>query len=120
MLTREEILKIDRECKELNIKRDDYLDRNGITRHNYYRSKRHYKDEDVNVLAPAGFVPVMPGVENMITTRPGRKPSNKAKESSESFLSIEIRTSNGSAMRIQGGMKPEHLRELIFACNVQS
>ena len=36
----------------------------------------------------------------------------------ESFLTVEIRTSCGSAMRIQGNMTAAHLREIISASNV--
>ena len=37
----------------------------------------------------------------------------------ESYLTIELRTACGTAMRIQGNMTSSHLRELISASNVQ-
>lgn len=41
-----------------------------------------------------------------------------AEEGNESYLTIELQTSTGTAMRIQGVMTPAHLRELITAGNV--
>lgn len=38
-----------------------YLDSHGIARHQYYRWKRKYREEDEQSLVPAGFVPMMLG-----------------------------------------------------------
>lgn len=87
-MTREEIAAIDRECEEQHISQQEYLDSHGIARHQYYRWKRKYREEDEQSL------------------------------DQESFLTVEIRTSCGSAMRIQGNMTAAHLREIISASNV--
>lgn len=118
MLTREEIEKIDRECAEQHLTQQEYLSRHGIARHNYYRWKRRYKEEDGQSLVPAGFVPLMPGTSQPVRSGGKVRKSSKSSSESESFLSIEIRTSGGSAMRIQGNMTAAHLRELICASNV--
>lgn len=47
------------------------------------------------------------------------KPSKASGESPENYLTIELQTRTGTAMRIQGEMTPAHLRELITAGNVQ-
>ena len=60
-MTREEIAAIDRECEEQHLSQQDYLDSHGIARHQYYRWKRRYREEDEQSLVPAGFVPMMPG-----------------------------------------------------------
>ncbi len=111
-MSREEIAAIDRECEEQHISQQDYLESHGIAKHQYYRWKRRYRDEDEQSLVPAGFVPMMPGAAP-IQSAPTQKPQDQ-----ESFLTVEIRTSCGSAMRIQGNMTAAHLREIISASNV--
>ena len=59
-MTREEIAAIDRECGKQHISQQEYLEKHGITRHQYYRWKRRYREEDAQSLVPAGFVPMMP------------------------------------------------------------
>lgn len=119
MLTREEIIAIDRDCEEQHITLQDYLDSHGIARHQYYRWKRKYREEDECSLVPAGFVPMMPG-DVPFQAVPARKSVGKQQKSpqSESFLTVEIRTSSGSAMRIQGNMTAMLLHEIISASNV--
>lgn len=118
-MTREEIAAIDRECEERHISRQEYLDSHGIAGHQYYRWKRRYRKEDEESPVPAGFVPVMPGAAQVHPV-PSRKSRGKQQKSQdqESFLTVEIRTSCGSAMRIQGNMTAAHLREIISASNV--
>ena len=76
-------------------------------------------DEDEQSLVPAGFVPMMPGAAP-IQSVPTQKSKGKQQkpQNQESFLTVEIRTSCGSAMRIQGNMTAAHLREIISASNV--
>jgi transposase-like protein len=61
MMTREEIAAIDRECEEQHVSQQEYLEKHGIAKHQYYRWKRRYREEDEQSLVPAGFVPMMPG-----------------------------------------------------------
>lgn len=46
------------------------------------------------------------------------KPVKLTEEKNESYLTVELQTRTGTAMRIQGVMTPSHLRELIAAGNV--
>ena len=46
------------------------------------------------------------------------KPVKPTEEKNESYLTVELQTRTGTAMRIQGVMTPSHLRELIAAGNV--
>ena len=46
MMTREEIAAIDRACEEQHISQQEYLDSHGIAKHQYYRWKRKYREED--------------------------------------------------------------------------
>ena len=50
MMTREEIAAIDRECEEQHISQQEYLEKHGIARHQYYRWKRRYREEDAQCL----------------------------------------------------------------------
>ena len=118
-MTREEIAAIDRECEEQHISQQDYLESHGIAKHQYYRWKRRYRDEDEQSLVPAGFVPMMPGAVSSQSVQAQKLRGKQQKSADqESFLTVEIRTSSGSAMRIQGSMTAAHLREIISASNV--
>ena len=50
---------------------------------------------------------------------PPAKTASRAKAAkaqvAESYLTVEIRTASGTAMRIQGSMTAAHLREIIAA-----
>ena len=118
MMTREEIAAIDRECEEQHISQQEYLEKHGIARHQYYRWKRRYREEDAQSLVPAGFVPIMPGPAPTVSAQKSKGKQQKLQQEQESFLTVEIRTSCGSAMRIQGNMTAAHLREIISASNV--
>lgn len=118
MLTREQILEIDSYCAEHKVSCQSRLDELQIPRHQYFRWKRRYRSEDESGSGAAGsFVQLSPGgpfVSPMM--RPGRT-SGKAKSKYEleeqSFLTIELRTASGTAMRIQGSMTAEHLRAIL-------
>ena len=56
-MTREEIAAIDKECEQQHISQHEYLDSHGIARHQYYRWKRRYREEDEQSLVPAGSGP---------------------------------------------------------------
>jgi len=120
MMTREEIAAIDRECEEQHISQQDYLESHGIAKHQYFRWKRRYREENEQSLVPAGFVPMMPGPvpAQSIPAQKNRGKQQKLQQDQETFQTVEIRTSSGSAMRIQGNMTAAHLREIISASNV--
>ena len=88
-MTREEIAAIDRECEEQHISQQDYLESHGIAKHQYYRWKRRYRDEDEQSLVPAGFVPMMPGAAP-IQSAPPQKSKGKQHVSSN-FASADFR-----------------------------
>lgn len=118
MMTREEIAAIDCECEERHISQQNYLESHGIAKHQYYRWKRRYREEDEQSLVPAGFVPMTPGAAPAVPSPRSRSKQQKSRQDQESFLTVEIRTSRGSAMRIQGDMTAAHLREIISASDV--
>ena len=93
---------------------------------NFYRARRKYQREDELIgsdpsagnfiqltTLPSG--PALQPSKRMIR----QKSRKDAEPIVESYLTIELRTASGTAMRIQGNMTSSHLRELISASNVQ-
>ena len=125
MITREEILSIEEYCAEHNVSHKDRLEELGISPWSYYAAKRKYREEDDKSgdatgqfvqLSSGRFVPqTMPPARTVGKSGKTVKPTD---ERSESYLTIELQTRTGTAMRIQGVMTPAHLRELIAAGNV--
>ena len=125
MMTREEVLSIEEYCAEHNVSHKDRLEELGISPWSYYAAKRKYREEDDKSGDATGqFVQLSSGRFVPQTMPPARtsgkagKPSKPAEDKSESYLTIELQTRTGTAMRIQGVMTPAHLRELIAAGNV--
>lgn len=127
MLTREQILEVDNYCAEHNITQQQGLEELNIRRDQYYRWKKKYRDEDENGEGPeagaflqlpssgAFMSPMMPPARASVKSR---SKSGEPQAQEQSFLTVELRTASGSAMRIQGCMTAAHLRELIAASNV--
>jgi hypothetical protein len=119
MLTREQIIEIDTYCAEHKVTQDARLVELGIPRHQYYRWKKKYREADEAGQTPEGgsFMQIAPGGAFVSPLMPPAKTSGKVKSNTsapaESFLTIELRTVSGSAMRIQGSMTAEHLRAIL-------
>ena len=126
MLTREQVLAIDTYCAEHRVRQIDRLSELGIHPHQFYRWKKKYREQDeaerTQGAEAGGFVQLVPDGPFMSPMMPAPRTSgkscSKAGDPGQSFLSIELRTSSGTAMRIQGCMTAAHLRELIAASNV--
>ena len=122
MLTREQILEINHYCAEHKMSLEARMDEIGVPHHQYYRWKKKYRDEDaagIGCPERGSFVQLTPGgtfVPPMMSpTRTSGKSSNKVDGAEASFLTIELRTASGTAMRIQGSLTAAHLREIISA-----
>ena len=124
MMTREEVLSIEEYCAEHNVSHKDRLEELGISPWSYYAAKRKYREDDKSgdtagqfvQLSSGRFVPqAMPPART--SGKVGKQPKS-AENNAESYLTIEVQTRTGTAMRIQGVMTPAHLRELIAAGNV--
>ena len=124
MLTREEILTIEEYCAEHKITHKARLAELGIQFWDFYKAKKKYREEDLSSEKPGQFVQLSSGRYVPQTMPPARTVGKSGKtvkptdERSESYLTIELQTRTGTAMRIQGVMTPAHLRELISAGNV--
>lgn len=103
-MTREEVAEIIMYCKEHKVTHKSRLAELNIPVWGFYESKSRYAEEqssgntskgDFIELSQSGtFIPVL-----SFTGQSGGKPKG---ESSSGFKSIEIRTSKGDAIRIQG------------------
>ena len=120
MLTREQILEIESYCAEHKVSQQTRLEELHIPRHQFYRSKQRYRREDESAVGGAGgFVQLTPGglfmSPQMAPARTPGKAKAKSPAAESSYLTIELRTVGGTAMRIQGEMTAAHLREIISA-----
>lgn len=125
MMTREEVLLIEDYCAEHKISHKKRLEELEIPFWNFYKAKQKYRKEDEQEAQPGQFVQLSSGRYVPRTMPPAHtagkssKSVKPAEEKSVSYLTIELQTRAGTAMRIQGEMTPAHLRELIAAGNVQ-
>lgn len=124
-MTREEVLSIEDYCAEHKILHKKRLEELEIPFWNFYNAKQKYRREDEQEAQPGQFVQLSSGRYVPLAMPPARtagksgKPVNPSEEKSVSYLTIELQTRAGTAMRIQAEMIPAHLRELIAAGNVQ-
>lgn len=116
MMTREEILAIDQYCREHKMSYRKRLDELEIPFWQFYKAKRKYRLEDEGAEGAGEFVQMVPGMfsSGMMPVRNGKRNAQAGGTSNqESFLTVELRTSTGTAMRIQGSMTAEHLRAIL-------
>ena len=116
MMTREEILAIDQYCREHKMSYRKRLDELEIPFWQFYKAKRKYRLEDEGAEGAGEFVQMVPGMfsSGMMPVRSGKRNAQAGGTSNrESFLTVELRTSTGTAMRIQGSMTAEHLRAIL-------
>lgn len=123
-MTREEILSIEEYCAEHKVSHKKRLEELNIPFWHFYKAKKKYRkddEQDANIgefiqLSSGRFVPqTMPPAR---TSGKSNKTCKSVEEKSESYLTIELQTRTGTAIRIQGVITPAHLRELISAGNV--
>ena len=124
MQTKETILEIVSYCKEQNVTYQDRCAESGVPLWDFYASKRRFKQEDSRPGATSGeFIqlrpdgPMMPS--NLLAiegeTKSGPKPRGDVGEQAtgSGMLSLELRTSSGSVLRLYGQMTAAMLHELF-------
>ena len=111
MMTKEEVAQVIAYCDENKISYKQRLSELGINPWNFYEAKRKYapKEEGENA---GEFLQLTPGGSSMPSSiKPSRSRGGKQKDSAQGVaaVSIELRTSTGTMMRISGsltGRKP--------------
>jgi hypothetical protein len=124
MMTREEILSIESYCAEHNVTHKRRLEELSIPLWNFYKAKKKYHAED-EAGKDSGFVQLTSGGEFLPALMPAPRTSGRSSAATkrgsssgplpESYLTVELRTPSGTAMRIQGSMTAGHLREILLA-----
>ena len=105
MITKEQIEEIQTESRDKGVSIKKLLEEKGIPPHQYFWWKRKYSKQEV----AEGFLPVAGGMPPAVmasTTYPGSRGKSKADPAAENWMNIELRTVNGTDMRIQGGLTP--------------
>ena len=124
MMTREEILSIEEYCAEHKVSHKKRLEELNIPFWHFYKAKKKYRKDDEQDASFGEFIQLSSGRCVPQTMPPARtcgkstKTCKSVEEKSESYLTIELQTRTGTAIRIQGVISPAHLRELIAAGNV--
>ena len=119
MMSKEEVAEIMTYCKEKGVSYKSRLEELGIPAWKFFDSKARYakqqaespssNGEFLQLTSSGAFVP-MPSFA--ATTGRG---FSKKKEQSQKMMSIELRTPNGTMMRIQGEMTLQYVQAIIQA-----
>ena len=117
MMTKEEVASIVAYCAENNVSQKKRLKELGISDWQFYSSKRKYapKQEGDNA---GEFLQLIPGGTFLPDPiKPARSRSSRQKEADRGAVSvsIELRTPNGTVMRISGDLTGRELRDIIEA-----
>ena len=109
MLTREQVLDIQTYCAEHKITIGERLGELHIETSQFYRWQRKYRQEDEQGSDPGSFVQLTQGGAFVSPMMPPARTSGKSRSKNgdsqpqeQSFLTVELRTASGAAMRIQG------------------
>lgn len=123
MITKEEVASIVKYCNDNGVSYKDRLSELGVPEWRFFQSKRHYakeqassassSDEFLQLTAGGDFVP-MPA----FAAKTGRGFSKKNTQAPK-MISVELRTSNGTMMRIQGELDKVCLQSIIQASSVR-
>ena len=123
MMTKEEVASIVMYCNDNGVSYKSRLSELGVPEWKFFESKRRYVKEQASSASPpdeflqltAGddFVP-MPS----FAAKTGRGFSKKNAQAPK-MISVELRTPNGTMMRIQGELDKECLQSIIQASSVR-
>jgi hypothetical protein len=121
MMTREEVAEVMTYCKEKGISYKIRLSELGIPAWLFYGSKARYAQEQEAAVAKGEFLQLSAGGSFVpapsFAATSGKKTKAKKEDSASRQVSIELRTSNGTMMRIQGEMSPSFIQGIIQASN---
>ena len=124
MMTREEVAEVITYCKKNDISYKARLAELGIPAWKFYDSKSRYALEQESSEAKGEFLQLYDGgssvpMPSFAATSgrkaKGRKAKGRKEASASQMLSIELRTPNGTMMRIQGEMNQDFIQSVIRA-----
>lgn len=118
-MTKGEVASIVKYCNDNGVSYTARLSELGVPEWRFFESKRHYAKEQASSASPSGeflqltaggdFVP-MPA----FAAKTGRGFSKKNSQAPR-MVSVELRTPNGTMVRIQGELDKEYLQSIIQA-----
>lgn len=115
MMTREEILSIEEYCAEHKVTHRKRLEELEIPFWHFYKAKKKYREDDKQDGQSGLFIQLSSSryaSQAMPPARtPGRsgKPCKSVDEKNGSYLTIEVQTRTGTAIRIQGVIRFTYL-----------
>lgn len=119
MMTREEVAEVKTYCKKNDIFYKTRLAGLGIPAWKFYDSKSRYALEQESSEAKGEFLQLYAGGSSVpmpsFAATSVRKAKGRKEASSSRMLSIELRTPNGTMMRIQGEMSQGFIQSIIRA-----
>ena len=119
MMTREEVAEIISYCQTNKITYKARLQELGIPTWKFYDAKAKYADEEVSENSQGAFLQLRSGDSFVpmpsFAAKPGQKSRSKRQTDEPRSLSVELRTPNGTMMRISGGMDTKALQSIILA-----
>ena len=119
MMTREEVAEILHYCKTKGITRKERLKELGIAPWKFYEYKAKYAAEEISGSIDGAFLQLAGSSEIVpmpsFAAKCGKKSKCKSNQLSSKTLSIELRMSTGTMMRISGEMDGTILQSIIQA-----
>lgn len=123
MMTKEEVASIVKYCNDNSVSYKARLSELGVPEWRFFESKRHYAKEQASSASSSGeflqltaggdFVPIPAFAAK--TVRGFSKKNSQAPR----MISVELRTQNGTMMRIQGELDKECLQSIIQTSSVR-
>lgn len=118
-MTREEVAEVMTYCKKNDISYKARLAELGIPAWKFYDSKSRYALEQGSSEAKGEFLQLYYDGSSVpmpsFAATSGRKAKGRKEDSASQMLSIELRTPNGTMMRIQGEMNQDFIQSVIRA-----
>ena len=116
-MTREEVADVITYCKKNDISYKARLAELGIPAWKFYDSKSRYALEQESSEAKGEFLQLYDGGSSVpsFAATSGRKAKGRKEASASQMLSIELRTPNGTMMRIQREMGQDFIQSIIRA-----
>ena len=118
-MTREEVAEVITYCKKNDTSYKTRLAELGIPAWKFYDSKSRYALEQESSESKGKFLQLYAGDSSAPVTSfaatSGRKAKGRKEASASQMLSIELRTPNGTMMRIQGEMGQDFIQSIIRA-----
>ena len=118
-MTREEVAEIITHCQTNQITYKARLQELGIPTWRFYASKAKYAEEEASENSQVSFLQLRSGDGCVpmpsFAAKPGQRSKTKRQSDEPRNLSVELRTSNGTMMRISCEMDTRVLQSIILA-----